>query len=36
MCDATRPALAGTHAHTCTGNHEAGIHWCPTCKRWWN
>lgn len=23
------------HIHTCTGDHDAGYHWCAECKRWW-
>jgi hypothetical protein len=35
-CKARMKSMAvSNHIHTCTGNHDAGYHWCKNCGRWW-
>ena len=36
VCKETMQGMADpTHLHTCSGKHDNGDHFCPTCKRWW-
>ena len=35
-CKETMQGMADPdHTHTCSGEHDAGDHFCPSCKRWW-
>ena len=35
-CNAEAASMADPqHTHTCTGEHDAGDHFCGVCKRWW-